>query len=144
MKAQKSSVTRIHFIKLEPGDDILASITEYCRNNIQNSGVIIGIGAVRQAHLGYFDIEQKTYLSQKFDINAELVQCAGNVSRNAETGEIIVHLHMAIGDSKFQLIGGHVLEGNIISVTGEFFIFETELPIKRQLNQQFNLWLWDF
>ncbi|MHA1778187.1 MAG: PPC domain-containing DNA-binding protein, partial [Candidatus Heimdallarchaeaceae archaeon] len=100
--------------------------------------------AVRQAHLGYFDIEQKTYLSQKFDINAELVQCAGNVSRNAETGEIIVHLHMAIGDSKFQLIGGHVLEGNIISVTGEFFIFETELPIKRQLNQQFNLWLWDF
>lgn len=144
MKSRKSSITQVHFIKLEPGDDILETLTEYCKTNIQNSGIIIGIGAVKQAHLGYFDIEQKVYLSQKFDINAELVHCAGNVSRKADKDEIIIHLHMAIGDSKFQLFGGHVLQGNIISVTGEFIIFETDAPINRQLNQQFNLWLWDF
>lgn len=142
MKSLISSSTKIHFVQLETEDDILLSLTEYCKSNINNSGIIIGIGAVKKANLGYFDVDQKQYLTQQFEFNAELVQCTGNITRNASNGEIIVHLHMAIGDSHYKLLGGHVLPGCIISVTGEFIIIETDALIQREKNHLFDLLLW--
>jgi predicted DNA-binding protein with PD1-like motif len=125
------------------GDDVLNSIIEFCENHHISSGTVHGIGAISHPTIGYFDLDNKTYLSINCDFNAELVNCSGNIARNKETGEIIAHLHMVVGNQKGQTFGGHVMQNNKISVTGEFVIFETEGSNYRTKDDEFGLMLLD-
>lgn len=143
MKSKSSRIVQMHFLRLMKGEDILTSIIEYCENNNIFSGYVQGIGAVSNPVLGYFDLETKTYQIIDYDFNAELVNCSGNIARIKETGEVIIHLHMVVGDPKCQTFGGHVMPNNIISVTGEFVIIETEGVNYRTKEEEFGLMLLD-
>ncbi|MHA2357661.1 MAG: PPC domain-containing DNA-binding protein [Candidatus Heimdallarchaeaceae archaeon] len=143
MKSVSGSIKKIHFLKLEKGEDILSSIIEYCKNNELKSGVLVGLGAVEKAKLGFFDMQTKTYLTNNYDFNAEIVNCTGNIAINGETGEYIAHIHMIIGDKEGNTFGGHVLPDNPISVTGEFKIIETDVTLQRRTDSDFNLLLLD-
>lgn len=143
MKFRSDTIKRIHYVRLEKGEDILPSIIEYCQLHKIKSAAIYGIGAVESASLGYYDLTSSSYLENKFNFSAEVISCIGNIAKNEETDEYIAHLHMMIGDSKGQTFGGHVLPNNIISVTGEFVIFETKKELKRKKFPEFNLFLLD-
>jgi len=90
---------------------------------------------------GYFDLDKKTYLKNDYNFNAEILNCTGNIARNAETGEYMAHLHMLVGDPKGHTFGGHLLPGNKITVTGEFVIIETEETLTISLDDEFKLLL---
>lgn len=141
MKSTIDCIKQIHFLKLEKGDDILNSIVEYSKDNNITSGAVVGIGAVEKACLGYFDVSTKKYLENDFNFFAEILNCTGNIALNELTKEHIAHLHMLIGDIKGVTFGGHVLPGNIISVTGEFVIFETNSELMRNIDDEFKLML---
>ena len=141
MQSIKDEIKKVHIIRLIKGEDIIPSIISYCKENTVNSGFIFGLGAVSKAKLGYYDLDQKTYLENNFDFNAEMLNCTGNISVNEETREYVPHIHMLIGDAKGTTYGGHVLPGTIISVTGEFVIFEIQSTITRKLDSEFNLFL---
>ncbi|MHA1397067.1 MAG: PPC domain-containing DNA-binding protein [Candidatus Heimdallarchaeaceae archaeon] len=143
MKFTQSEVKKVHYVKINKGEDILKSIINYAKEKKLLSGFIYGIGAVEKASLGYFDVSTKTYLTNEFNFYAEMISCMGNVALNDETGEPIAHLHMVIGDSEGKTFGGHVLPGNIISVTGEFVIVETDVKLSRKKDKQFSLHLLD-
>ena len=102
-----------------------------------NSGAIVGIGAVEKASLGYYDLKTKSYLTNNFDFNAEIINCTGNIAINKQTKEYIAHIHMTIGDDKGRTFGGHLLPNNPISVTGEFIIFETTTKLSRKIEDEF-------
>ena len=53
----------------------------------------------------------------------------------------MAHLHIAIGDPEGRTFGGHVMANNIISVTGEFIIFETDITLSRTVDEEFKLLL---
>ncbi|TFG11046.1 DNA-binding protein [Candidatus Heimdallarchaeota archaeon] len=144
MKNKSSQLKGVHFLRLMKGEPIIASILEYCKNNNILSGYVQGIGAVSNPSIGYFDLEKREYLVIDKNFNAELVNCSGNLAINKETGELIAHLHMVIGDSNGQTFGGHVMPNNTISVTGEFIIFETEGINYRTKDDTFGLMLLDF
>jgi len=141
MKSTIDKLKRVHYLKLEKGDDILESIISYCKDNAVSSGAVLGIGAVSNPSLGYFDLEKKIYLQNDYDFNAEILNCSGNIAKNAETGDYMAHLHMLVGDQKGNTFGGHLLPGNKITVTGEFVIFETETTLTRALDDEFKLLL---
>jgi len=143
MKSTSGRIKKIHFLKLEKGDDILSSIIKYCENKELKSGALLGLGAVEKASLGFFDMNSKTYLKNNYDFNAEIVNCTGNIAQNGKTGEYMAHIHMIIGDREGRTYGGHVLPGNPISVTGEFIIIETDSLLKRRTDNDFNLLLLD-
>ena len=139
MQFRIDSSRGLHFIKLEPGEDILPELKKYCQKHNIKSGYIQGIGAVKEVTLGYFDIEKKQYLRNNIRINAEMLSCLGNISKNEKTGEYIIHCHIILGDNDFRVIGGHLFENTIISVTGEFIITESKEEIYRSLDDKFNL-----
>ena len=141
MKSTIDKLKRVHYLKLEKGDDILESIISYCKDNTVSSGAVLGIGAVYNPSLGYFDLDKKIYLQNDYDFNAEILNCSGNIAKNAETGDYMAHLHMLVGDQKGNTFGGHLLPGNKITVTGEFVIFETETTLTRELDDEFKLLL---
>ena len=141
MKSTIDDLKRIHYLKLEKSDDVLNSIVEYCKDNQIKSGAIFGIGAVQKANLGYFDVETKNYLENRFDFYAEILNCTGNVAINEKTKEHMAHLHMLIGDAKGVTFGGHVLPGTVISVTGEFVLLETKSTLNRNTDDEFKLML---
>ncbi len=143
MKSKTTSIKQIHFLRLMKGEDLLESIMAYCYKNEISSGSVQGIGAIQNPSIGYFDLKKKEYFTNTYNFNAELVNCSGNVSKNKETGEIIIHLHMVVGDPKGQAFGGHVMSNNIISVTGEFVILETEGTNYRVVDEDFKLMLLD-
>ena len=141
MQSKFDELKGVHFLRLIKGEDVLQSIIEYCKNINLTSGAIYGLGAVSMASLGYYDLGTKTYLENKFDFNAEVLSCTGNISKNEETNEYIPHIHMIIGDIRGNTFGGHVLPGTIISVTGEFTILEINSSITRKKDAEFNLYL---
>ncbi len=139
MQSKFDELKGVHFLRLMRGEDVLKSVIEYCKEKNLTSGAIYGLGAVSTASLGYYDLDKKTYLENKFDFNAEVLCCTGNISKNEETNDYIPHIHMIIGDIKGNTFGGHVLPGTIISVTGEFTIFEINSTITRKKDEEFNL-----
>ncbi len=141
MQSKFDELKGVHFLRLIKGEDVLKSITKYCKERKLTSGAIYGLGAVSTASLGYYNLDTKTYLENKFDFNAEVLSCTGNISINEETNEYIPHIHMIIGDMEGKTFGGHVLPGTIISVTGEFTIFEIKSTITRKKDEEFNLYL---
>lgn len=141
MKAKTSKLVKVHFIRLMKGEYLLESIVEYCTNNNISSGSVQGIGAISKPIVGYFDLDAMQYVTNSFEFNAELVNCSGNIAKNKETGEIIAHLHMTIGDPSGKTYGGHVMLKNRISVTGEFIILETEGNNYRTKDDEFQLML---
>ena len=143
MKSIRDNIKQIHFLKLEKGEDIIDSIINYCKKTNINSGAIFGIGAVEKASLGYYDLKSKSYLTNNFDFNAEIINCTGNITINEQTDEHIAHIHMTIGDEKGKTYGGHLLPNNPISVTGEFVIFETATKLSRKIENEFQLLLLD-
>ena len=141
MKSVTGNLINVHFIKMEKGEDILETIVKYCKKVDLKSGAVYGLGAVEKASLGFFDLKSKTYLTNNYDFNAEILTCTGNIAKNKETDEYIAHIHMTIGDSEGKTFGGHLLPGNPISVTGEFTIFEIDTTLKREIDDEFKLLL---
>ncbi len=144
MLSLKDSIKQIHYIRLVKDEDILPSLILYCKNNKIESGFVFGIGAVKKANLGYFDVISNQYLSRKFDFNAEILNCSGNVSKKANTGEYVIHIHMLLGDRECRSFGGHLMNDTMISVTGEFVIVETSNLLTRNLDEEFGLFLLNF
>ena len=65
----------------------------------------------------------------------------GNIA-HINTGPII-HLHVSVGREDYSIIGGHLSQPSIISVTGEVYIYEIDEKLKRAVDPQFGLSLLD-
>jgi predicted DNA-binding protein with PD1-like motif len=141
MKSVSEKLIKVHFIKMEKGEDILETLLKYCKEVDFQSGALYGLGAVEKASLGFYDLNTKTYLTNDYNFNAEILNCTGNIAKNKETSEYVVHVHMTIGDAEGKTFGGHLLPGNPISVTGEFTLFEINTTLNRELDDEFKLLL---
>ncbi|MFA5104704.1 MAG: PPC domain-containing DNA-binding protein [Candidatus Margulisiibacteriota bacterium] len=127
--------------RFEAGDDLLASLTDFCKEQSIRLGAFNLIGAVRKAKLGYYDQEQKKYtgcveLNKKLEISS----CMGNIS--IKDGEIMVHAHITLADMEGKAFGGHLMPGTEI-FAAEFFIQElTGAELVRGKDEKTGLPLW--
>jgi len=113
---------RIFIGRFEAGDDLLAELNGFCKQNDIKLGVFNLIGAVRNAKLGYYDQEKKAYTGcVELDKKLEISSCMGNVS--IKDGEIMVHAHITLADMDGRAFGGHLMPGTEI-FAAEFFIQE--------------------
>lgn len=53
-------------------------------------------------------------------------------------GEIYLHLHIGLSDSKYNAYGGHITSA-VISGTGEIIIEEIDGEIEREFNEEVGL-----
>ena len=89
---------------------------------------MMGIGALKEVELGYYDMTNKIYIRRKFEEEHELVSCSGNFA--LKEGEVILHCHAVLSDKNFNVIGGHLFTGKV-AITGEFYIWPGEMQVNR-------------
>ena len=117
-------------IVLDVGDEIIESLKGLAADERIGVASLTGIGAIRDAVLGYLDIGQKQYLKREFGSDSmELVSLTGNLA--LLDGKPVAHLHAVIGDREMRLYGGHLFQA-AASVTVEIFLRIYEGEVMRQ------------
>lgn len=137
MKSISTNIKRVIIAKIEPNEDLIDSIINLIEESKIKSGIVSCIGAFKEFTLGYFDLGTKDYNYTTFKENVELISCIGNISHKEK--EPIIHLHANVGRSDYSVIGGHLSSPCLISVTAEVAIFETDIELKRKIDERFNL-----
>jgi predicted DNA-binding protein with PD1-like motif len=117
------SVKRVVVRRLVPGGDLLEELNKLARTEGIELGALSGIGALRKAAVGIFDIGKSEYAVNKFDEEMEICALTGNVS--LKEGEPFVHAHLSLSDGQGRAFGGHTMPGCEIFVA-EVILWEFE------------------
>lgn len=106
-------------IRLDIGEEIVASILKAAHEYRVSSGTVSGLGAVRSAEIGLFDPTDRQYHKTTITQPLEIASLTGNLS--TKDGVPYAHLHIVLGDVHGSAFGGH-LSAAIVSATAEIFI----------------------
>ena len=123
-------------VRLDPGEEIIASVLKIAKDEDIRFAEISAIGAVGRAVFGLYDLEEQKYHSLTFVQPLELVSLNGNLSR--KDGEPYLHLHAAFADEKGAVIGGHLNEA-VISATCEKFSKIFDFYMGRRISEKTGL-----
>jgi len=141
MRSKETKLDRVIVARIHPNEDLIDEITKIARLHEIKGGLINVIGAFKKVTLGYFDLRSKDYEFKTLEEDVELWSAMGNLSR--KDGEPIIHLHVMVGKKDYSILGGHLGQPSIISVTGEVYIYEVNQEIQRAQDPQFGLSLLD-
>ena len=115
-------------IRLDPGEEIVESITNFLGETHLKAGVISGIGSLNKLVLGYFEPVEKEYYTRELDGVFEITNLSGNIT--LMDGEPYLHLHVTVSDTEYKAMGGHLDQG-IVSATAEITVRETKIKTNR-------------
>lgn len=128
-------------VRLDKGEEIVASLKALCQENNIKLGMIYGIGATDKAVVGLFDTSVKEYFSRELTGDMEITCLLGNVSEH--DGEVYLHLHITLADENQGAYGGH-LNSAVISATGEIVIDVLDGEVGRLFDDQIGINLLEF
>ena len=123
-------------VRIDKGEEVIQTIKKVCEDNKIKLGSLSGIGATDRVTVGLFNTKSKQYQSQELIGDYEITNLSGNIS--TMNGEIYLHLHIGLSDSKYNAYGGH-LTSAVISGTGEIIIEEIDGEIEREYNKKVGL-----
>ncbi len=127
-------------VKLDRGEEVLGALTSLCQDHAITCASLSGIGAVRDAELGYYDLESLSYLTGTIPGICELVSLNGNVA--LVEGKPFVHAHASLGDRDLGLKGGHLVTATV-AVTVEVFLEVGSARLERTFDPEVKLKLLD-
>ena len=128
-------------LRLDKGDELLASIKELADKESISSASIVGIGASDKFSLYDFDEDKPDVDERNFNELHDISNFTGNIS--VLDGENFVHMHMTCVDKFGNVSAGHVLNC-IISHTAEIFITVFDFTINRCYDDEFGIDVFDF
>lgn len=122
-------------IILDADDFVIRSLVDFAKKaNV--SGFFIGIGAVKEPTIGFFDISSRKYIRSTLNGEFEVLSLIGNISFD-ENNNPVVHAHICLGDRSYNVFGGHLFEAKV-SVTLEIILMKTD-RIFRKIDKEFDL-----
>ena len=123
--AQLKGTTAPFILVLKKGENLSDGILQCANDADLPSATLTGLGALEDTTLTYFDHVKKTYKEKKFPQFLELLALNGNVT--TLDGKRTTHLHVALSDNHYKMMGGHVGSA-YIGATAEINV--TPLPGK--------------
>ncbi|MEO8067946.1 MAG: PPC domain-containing DNA-binding protein [Flavobacteriales bacterium] len=115
MKKASGSAGKLHVLRLQPGEDVRATLAAWVEeNNIDAAGIVSAVGSLTHAHIRYANRADGIVTAGDLEICA----LSGTLSKHG------VHLHLAVGDRDGHMLGGHLLEGCLVRTTLELVIQE--------------------
>lgn len=122
--AMHTHSTRMHAIRLKPGQDLRQGIEAYVRQQgIKAGWMVTCVGSLTQANLRLANQPGGTTYTGHF----EIVSLVGTLSTAGS------HLHLSFSDSTGTTLGGHLLPGSLVYTTAEIIIGEsTDLEFTRE------------
>jgi predicted DNA-binding protein with PD1-like motif len=126
-------------VRLEVGDDILASVAAVCREHHIDNAVVSGIGSVEAVTLAHYRRDTQKFTQRAFEGIYEIVSLLGNVALVG--GQPALHCHVTIADAEMTPQAGHLAAG-VCSATVELIIRRLDSHFAKQLNEDIGLPLW--
>lgn len=103
-------------LRLEPGEEIFASLQAFAQAQSLKAGAILGLGAVGETELGFFVPGTRSYVRRVFPGDHEIGSLVGNLSEL--DGKPFPHCHLVIAGEDFVAHAGHLFRG-VVSVACE-------------------------
>jgi len=120
-------------VRLDKGEEILASLQALCEKEDIALASVEGIGAADHAVIGLYDVGQREYHKTELDGPMEITSLLGSVTR--KDGKVYLHLHINLCNLKMEIIGGHLNECRI-GATGEIIVRTIPGTVERRLDEK--------
>jgi len=127
-------------VLFSPGEELVHSLAELAKTRSILGAHFTGIGALRAAMLGFFDIARREYRRFGIDDQVEVLSLLGNIAM--EDGEPRIHAHIVVGRFNGATLGGHLLEAHV-RPTLEVVLVETPPALRRRFDPATGLALLD-
>jgi uncharacterized protein len=98
-------------LRLDAGEEIIASLRQFASERGIRAGLISGIGAVGETELGFFLRTTGTYTTRTFVGEHEIGALTGNFSELE--GEPFPHCHIVIAGEDMVAHTGHLFRGTV-------------------------------
>jgi uncharacterized protein len=98
-------------IGLETDEEVVETLTRFLATEEVNTASLTAIGAFRDAVLGYFDWQTKSYRKIPVDEQVEVLSLIGDVA--VAEGQPSLHVHSVLGRHDGSVVGGHLLEAHV-------------------------------
>jgi uncharacterized protein len=110
-----------YILKLDRGELLRETVLRFAEKEDIKSAYLFAIGAVEDARIGYYDLENKKYVFSKYPGIYELASLQGNIS--VYEGKQSLHMHAVLSEAGVgrEILAGHLDEARV-AVTAEIFI----------------------
>ncbi len=98
-------------IVFETGDEVMAGLKTFAREQRLSASQFTAIGAFSQAVLGFFDLAKRDYRRIPVTEQVEVLSLLGDVT--LANGGPKLHAHVVLGKSDGTAHGGHLLEAYV-------------------------------
>ncbi|MCI5624612.1 MAG: DNA-binding protein [Clostridiales bacterium] len=129
-------------LRLDPGEEIVASLTRLVEQEQVQLGSVTAIGAANDVTIGIFSTQEKQYHARRYQGDYEISALVGNVTR--KEGEPYLHLHITIGNPVTGEVHAGHLTSATISATLELFLQVWDGQVGRKFSDQVGLNLFRF
>jgi hypothetical protein len=119
-------------LRIDKGEEVVKSITEFCTKEGIDNAYFTGIGAVDVLTCGYYSLEEKKYHFKDYTEPLEVVSLTGNVM--LKDGAPFVHVHGVFTDIENTAFGGHVVEMKV-HVVLEVMLTPLSSKIERHVDE---------
>jgi len=142
---EKFDLSEIYFTRLQPGEDLFAGISEFCKkNNIDRAVILSAIGSL--CDVAFRDLKtgielpvnvDKTNLMEEYG-PFELLTLEGNIVPlvgefgNLKDGDLVLHLHCTLGTAYGTPFGGHLFKATIFTTTELFLAKVKNSQVKKK------------
>ena len=123
---------RTFAIIFETGDEVMAGLRQFLKEQPVGASQFSGIGAFSDAVVGYFDWETKAYQRIPIREQVEVLVLNGDVS-DEESGESKLHAHVVVGKRDGSAHGGHLMEAHV-RPTLEVILTESPVHLVRRFD----------
>ncbi|MFH1399062.1 MAG: PPC domain-containing DNA-binding protein [Candidatus Woesearchaeota archaeon] len=126
-----------HFIiRIDKGEEIVETLTKFCKQHSVKLGKITGVGATNKIKIGLFETAPKKYHASELTGDFEICSLTGNISTMDK--EPYLHLHCTIADKNHNSFGGH-LTSAYVSATFEVILEKIDGEIDRKFSEEIGL-----
>ncbi|WP_246985690.1 PPC domain-containing DNA-binding protein [Halorientalis marina] len=103
-----------------------------------DAAFFVGLGAVQDATLFFYDQDDQEYYDVEFDEPFEVVPAVGNISWLYD--ERFAHTHMTLSREDGSVVAGHLDEATTFA--GELYVREFDAKLEREHDETTDLDLW--
>jgi predicted DNA-binding protein with PD1-like motif len=138
MDYQQVEGGREYVARLEHGRDWRGQIETFADEENIDAAFFIGLGAVQDAELLFYDQDEQEYYPVEFDEPFEVVPAVGNISWLYD--ERFAHTHMTLSREDGSVVAGHL--DTATTFAGELYVREFDARLERDHDPVTDLDLW--
>ncbi len=138
MDYQEVEGAREYVARLENGRDWRGQIEDFADEEEIDAAFFIGLGAVEDAVLNFYDQNEQEYYDIEFDEPFEVTPAVGNISWLYD--ERFAHTHMTLSREDGSTVAGHL--DSATTFAGELYVREFDTTLERAHDDVTDLDLW--